>query len=243
MINVFYLTILSLILAACATTHDGSMAKSESKDILISVLHKPDLSDKYYQFFEYTIENATSSWKTVQIVDADFSGENTEALTDDNLSAWIEGAELKLKKAQYNQDLLLGSMAAIGGITALSSHNGGIQSAGLVTLAGAAAATSATHLSRQKDKANSGIKGENGTVNVPKTHVFVPSKIAPESYIRRWIVLKRPSVKATPKKVSNFTSSKDLYSENNLISKVKVDGAREIEYITVISSPILNSTE
>ncbi len=238
----FDLLILSLFLVVgCATTHEGEIAESKEKSLVVSVQKNSALSDKYYIFYEYTLENATAEWKDVQIVDADFEGQETEILTDDKLSAWIEGAELKLKASQYNQDILVGSMIAIGGITAATSNNSNIQKAGLVGMGAAAGVGGAVSVARSQQKATSGMKGVDGTVNVPQTHVFVPSKIAPESYIKRWIVVKMPE----PKNLVNPSSLKENFSNRQtLISKVRVDNKdREFSSLVVTSRKKTSSYE
>lgn len=230
----FNLLVLSLFLGAgCATTHEGELAESKEKSLNVSVKKNSDLSDKYYIFYEYTLENTTSEWKDVQIIDADFEGQETEILTDAKLSAWIEGAELKLKASQYNEDILIGSMIAIGGIAAATSNNSGVQKAGLVGMGAGAGAGGAVSIARSQQQATSGAKGLNGTVNVPQTHVFVPSKIAPESYIKRWIVVKMPE----PKNLITKGFIKENFSNRQkLISMIKVDNkVQEFSSIVITS--------
>lgn len=216
--------LLTFVVAGCASTHPGTVAESRSKDVEISVERNDELSDKHYIFMEYTIENKTPEWREVQIVNVAFEGQPSEILTDDKLEAWIEGAELKLKAAQYNQQVLLGSMAAVGGIAAVSSRDAGTQSVGLATMAGAGAVSAGSAVAKAQGKANSGVKGVNGTVNVPKTHVFVPSKVAPDSYIRRWIVMRAPPAPPMPKAGFNRVQTK-----TKLNSKVLI-GGKPVEY-------------
>lgn len=238
--------ILSFI--GCATTHEGEVAQSNDQNIVLSVQKSSGLSDKYYYFYEYTIENKSSNWKTVQIVDVNFEGNNSEILTDDKLSAWIEGAELKLKKEQYNQDVLLASMAAVGGIVAATSNNPGVQTGGVAVMGAAVGATVGTNIARAKNQASSGRKGVGGTVNVPQTHIFVPSKIAPESYIKRWVVIKAPAKPSSNQSSANVqdvnagdrwdgrVGKRSFYIEQKLISKVKVDEQEPKDFIAEVKT-------
>lgn len=234
MFRLYTFVLVAILLSACATTHTGPLAESNEKSVVISVDENTSLSDKYYLFLEYTIENTSAEWKDIQIIDIDFKGQNTEVLVDEQLSSWIEGAELKLKAAQYNQDLLIGSMVLAGGVIAGTSSSNTGKVAGAVTMAGAATAGVATNISRVKNQASTGMKGENGTVNVPKTHIFVPSKIAPESYIRRWIVLKAPQLPKPKVSENELTyqqqeDTQTIYTYK-LISKAKINNTQEADY-------------
>ena len=188
----------------------------------MSVLKNSDLSDKYYLFYEYTIENTTNEWKDVQVKSVYFDGQETEILTDDKLSSWIEGAELKLKAANYNRELLLSSIVAVGGVAALTSNNSNVQVVGAGAAVGAAAVGGAKDISRARQKAVTGMKGVNQTVNVPQSHIFVPSKVAPESYIKRWIVVRAPDVKKGSKTIrsgNNFYYSHSLVTVSTINNK------------------------
>lgn len=226
-----------LLILGCATTHRGPVVESADKSILLSAHRNADLSDKYYLFYEYTLENKSSDWKQIQIVDVDFADENTEILTGEKLAAWIEGAELKFKKSQYNRDLVLGSMAAAGAAVALTSNNNSAQAAGAAALAGATAVSATANISSARGKASSGSKSATGSVNVPHSHVFVPSRIAPESYIKRWIVIRAPKhLTENPEETALNKRNSSRYSKSKLISKAKVDNKEEIVFTLEVPS-------
>lgn len=223
--------LMGLLTVACATTHPGDMAESKQKEVSVSVQKSVDLSDKYYYFYEYTIENTTADWKDIQIKNIYFEGQETEILTDDKLSSWIEGAELKLKAANYNRELLLGSIVAVGGVAAIGSNNSKVQMAGAGVAVGAAAASGATDIARARQQAVSGTKGLNQTVSVPQTHVFVPSKVAPESYIRRWVVVRAPK-KSEDDKVVKFSSN--YYNSHKLVTEAVIDKSKDMTFNTTV---------
>lgn len=183
---------LSLLFVACATTHPGVVAKGDSSKLVVSVDNNKDISDKYYLFLEYTFENKSSEWMSVNVPQLGFNHQDTEILTNDKLSAWIEGAELKLKKSQYNTNLILSSMVVVGAVAGGASSNGNVQVAGLATAGLAATAGAVQEVQSVQQKANSGQKGLNGTVHVPKSHVLVPFQVAPESYVKKWVVVRVP---------------------------------------------------
>ena len=231
--SVYIFLALFFLLAGCATTHEGEMAQSKEKTLTVSVQKNFGLSDKYYVFYEFTFENMTSDWKQVQVRDIDFEGQETEVLTDDKLSAWIEGAELKLKASQYNQDILLASMVAIGGVTAMTSSSTNMQNTGAATMVGAAAASSGVGIARSRQQAVTGIKGQNNTVNVPQTHAFVPSKVAPESYIKRWIVVRMPAPVHVVGEQETMRQN-EFFNRQKLITKVLLDNSKDVEYSTIV---------
>ena len=192
----FKFIILSLILpllSSCASTHPGIRATESKKGhpIIVSVNDNMNLSDKYYLFLEYTFENRSSKWRDLQVNQIGFPDFKNEILVNDHLTSWIEGAELKLKQSQYNTALLLGSITAVG-FLAMSSNSNTTQAMGATAVLGATGAMVGMDISDTHDSVTSGKKGPHGTVYIPKTHVLTPFKIAPKSFVRRWIVLKNP---------------------------------------------------
>jgi hypothetical protein len=79
-----------------------------------------------------------------------------------------------------------------------------------VALAGATAVS----MNSERRRANSGRRGVNQTVDVPKTHLLNPFSVAPGSYVRRWIVLKKPQISN-----SNFGINLPVYTEVKLGGK------------------------
>jgi hypothetical protein len=114
---------LGLQVAGCAMTHPGMVGQSDQKDIVVSARVHRQLSDDYYLFLEYTIENTTSQWQDLKFGDITLGGQDPGLITGEKLASWIEGAELKLQKAQYNTALILGSMAAVGSAAAITSND------------------------------------------------------------------------------------------------------------------------
>lgn len=232
----FLFVVFSSFLFGCASAHMGTMAESQDPDVVVSVERNPDLSDKYYLFYEYTIENKSSQWKDVQVVNVTFENEKSEILTGASLSAWIEGAELKLKAAEYNSQMLLASIVAVGGIVGVSATDPNVKVAGLGAMATGAALGTAQGVGRAQGKATSGKRGIGGTVDVPQTHIFVPSKVAPESYIRRWVVLRAPAQQP----VKKAARPGKLYHMNTLISQMAINGAKPIAFKAEVESSLIS---
>jgi hypothetical protein len=194
MIKLLALSAILITASGCVSTHPGVMSKSSLKDnkLKVSVQNQDQLSDKYYMFLEYTFENTSAEWLDVKATLIGFYNTETEILVNDKLSAWIEGAELKLKKNNHNTAVILGSIAAVGGIAGGLSSNDNVQVAGIGVALGAVAAGTVIGVQQDRTRAASGNKGLNQTVQVPKNHVFAPFKVAPGSYVKRWVVVKRP---------------------------------------------------
>lgn len=221
MIRSIFVSLTVLALTACVSTHPGNIAKTTSPtSLVVSTQKNKSISDKYYSFFEYTFENKSDDWASVHVTRLGFENETTEILVNDRLNAWIEGAELKLKKSQYNTAVILGSIAAIGGVVGATSSNGNLQVAGMGALAGASVVDAAQSISRTRNNAASGIKGVNQTVNVPSTYILAPFKVAPGSYIKRWVVIKNPKggivTSASPVSTNKVPSRyrKDLWADD-----------------------------
>lgn len=211
---------LVLIISGCAMTHPGIKGTSHKKDsqLIVSVDENTTLSDDFYGFFEYTFENHSKKWMQIKIANVGFSGFKNHIPVDNDLSAWIEGAELKFKKSRHNMGLLLGSIMAVGGVTAAISDNKTTQVVGSGAAVVAAGTGMAVGFSDSMVALNAGQKGLHGTVNVPKTHILVPFSVAPKSFVRRWIVLKTP-------KREEWTGK-----GNELLIGIHQDGEEKSEY-------------
>jgi len=217
--KIIALGISALYFTGCVSTHPGVISKSSVKDnfVKVSIYDTESLSDKYYMFLEYTFENLSSEWLDVKVSALGFNKIKTEILVNDKLSAWIEGAELKLKKSNHNTAVILGSIAAIGGVVGGLSSDGNVQIAGLGAMAGAGAVATAIAVGQTREKASSGNKGLNQTVNVPKNHVFAPFKVAPGSYVKRWVVVRKPEQIVVGGELATKPTrrnSKDLWDDN-----------------------------
>ena len=194
------LSFLLFVLSGCAMTHPGIIGMSDKKDnqLFVSVQENRDLSDDFYGFFEYTFENRSKEWKRIKVVHAGFPDFENHVLVNNDLVAWVEGAELKLKKYRYNMALLTGGIAAVGGVIAATSNNMNTKVAGASVMI--TSVTTGAVLTTQ-DTRNDGQRGLHGSVNVPKTHIFVPFSVSPQSFVRRWVVLKTPKNKSRRKRV------------------------------------------
>ena len=192
--TVSLLIILSAFVTSCASVHPGEKTKSSVKDdkVTVSINENKDLSDKYYIFMEYTFQNNSDKWVDADIKQLSFIGEDTEVLIDDKLNAWVEGAELKLKRKNYNKSVILASVVGVSGIIGSTSSNGNLKMASAVATIGAVGVAANDGIRNTLQDKNSGLKGLNQTVNVPKSYILAPFKIAPESYVRKWVVIKRP---------------------------------------------------
>jgi|GEM_PF-2972069 len=225
MIKFLALFILAMASTGCVSTHPGVMSKSslKSSNLKVSVQDQENLSDKYYMFLEYTFENTSPEWFDIKVSSLGFHKANTEILVNDKLSAWIEGAELKLKKNNYNTAVLLGSIAAVGGIAGGLSSDSNVQVAGLGAALGAGVAASVIGVQQERTRAGSGNKGLNQTVQVPKNHVFVPFKVAPGSYVKRWVVVRKPPYP------NDYESNYDMFTKLE-------QNKKSVEYKTPLSS-------
>ncbi len=195
-ILVFLCSVL-LILSGCATTHPGLKGVTDKKDgqLVVSVAENTSLSDDFYGFFEYTFENVSDEWKRMRVVHVGFPNFENHILINNDLHAWIEGAELKFKQNRHNMALLTVGVAALGGVIAGTSSNRNTQVFGAGVMAASMGPQVGVSFSDSMIALNAGQKGLNRTVNVPKNHVFVPFSVAPKSFVRRWVVLKTPKIK------------------------------------------------
>jgi hypothetical protein len=194
MIKLSSLIFLSFFAVACATTHNGRpIAASNTPTVALSTGAVYELSDKYYTFVEYTVENKSSEWLDMKVDGVLVNGVETELLTGDKLKSWIEGADLKLRKSQYNTSLLLASFAVAGAATAATSGSNNWRNAGVATAGVALGASAVNDINRAKKQASSNISTKDirtSNVEVPESNILIPFKVAPESYVKRWLVIR-----------------------------------------------------
>ena len=182
------------MVSACASIHPGQKALTTdpNSNILLSVKINSSLSDRYYLFLEYTVENKTSEWINFKTAFVGFEGDETEILVNSRLKSWIESKELELQRQNYNRAILLGSIAAVGGVTGVVSNNETVQMVGLSSMAGALVVSAADDIGREKNRVERGQKPLEQTVNIPDSYVLKPFELAPGSYLKRWVVVKKP---------------------------------------------------
>lgn len=194
MIRIIVFSFIGLFTMSCATTHNGRpLAVSNTPAVALSTAVVHELSDKYYTFIEYTVENKSSEWLDMKVDGVLVNGIQTEILTGDKLKSWIEGADLKLRKKEYNTNLLLGSFAIAGVATTVGSSSSNWQNVGLATSGVAVGAMAGNDISKAKKKATSNVSAKEikkSNVEVPESNILIPFKVAPESYVKRWIVIK-----------------------------------------------------
>ena len=139
-----------------------------------------DLSDKHYLFLEFTFENRSNEWKDLRVQSLGFPNSKNEILVNNRLKSWTEGLELRIKK--YLAKLLARKVnpMSIDSLNAFSNLKLAIYSNNYVPATGAVPGTL-----KSLDKTNS------RKVLVPNTHILAPIQVAPDSYARRWVVLRK----------------------------------------------------
>lgn len=182
------------MVSACASIHPGQKALSTDPNsgVVLSVKVNNSLSDDHYLFLDYTVENTTPEWIKFKTSYVAFEDQKTEVLINERLKSWVESKELELQRQNYSRAILLGSIAAVGGVTGVVSNDETIQMAGLTTMAGALVVSGADDIGRAKNRVERGQKDFTHTVNVPDSYILKPFEVAPGSYLKRWIVVKKP---------------------------------------------------
>lgn len=180
-------------LTACASStlqHEGRVYDSTSPaKIRASTEVLKDYTDKHNVFLQVNFENLENSWMRLELVDfeLDFHDENIpyNIVVGDDLKAWAESSEEKLKIRRQNTDgILLGIFAASTAVT-LFSQNQNQMRVGLGGMVASSAFQNGVLFSRAYKDAEGGLK-------VPETHLLAPFTVPSMGLVKRWILINFP---------------------------------------------------
>jgi hypothetical protein len=209
------LLLLTAMISACATTHPGNMAKSvnNNKDLPLIVSAETvdgDLNGAF-QLVDITFENGSDKWIKVNSAHvvletpSDFS-----VVTGPDLQDWGKAMSFEINKQQHNKAvaenaILIGGTAAA--VVGSKTNNPGLTTAGaLVTLGVFGWAVA--------DVVNSSYSKATQAGTFPENHLSHPFSVPGKLFMRRWVLLNKPSKSMLKKlviEVETITGEKDTY--------------------------------
>lgn len=203
----------TLVLSACATTHPGRMGVSRNNNTNLPILVSAETiegdSDEPFQLIDVTVENNSDRW--VKINSAQIllnSSSNISIVTGNDLKDWAKAMNFKIQKEQYNNEMaqtgiLLGGAAAM----AMGGKGSGVATAGAIAVIGTSAWAVTDAIRFSLNKAT-----QVGTF--PDDHLSHPFSMPGKLFVRRWILINKPSKTMVKKLVLEFetiSGEKDVY--------------------------------
>ena len=179
-------------LFSCAHTHTGPVGRSVTRNpidgMAMSARNVQNDQDESFQMVEITIENTTDDWLRIHKTNlyvTDPAKSKISAVVGSDLKSWAEAMEYKRKRDQYNKGLAQTALIIGGAILGSSSDNTTAVVGGAM-MVGSAAWILTESLQFNYNQATN-------TEKVPENHVFREAAIPGKSFIRRWILINRPS--------------------------------------------------
>jgi hypothetical protein len=174
------------------------MAESELKNnninLAVSAESVGDAADSF-ELIYVTFENKGDRWIKIEDVEVPIEPKDIDKISvvvGKDLTDWASAVEEREKLRQHNKEVALASVAAVGAVAAIatskSESNTGkaVNATGGALVAGALSYALVDTISNSRTIANSPKK-------VPENHIYQPFSVPGKLFIRKWLLINRPS--------------------------------------------------
>lgn len=200
----FSLILPALFLAACATTHPGNYGQSLNSPAKLPLKISAENIDRNdngsFQLIEITLENTEDAWlrlEKTEVVIKDPAESKVSVVLGQDLKDWAEAEKFKQKMDEHNKMLAQSGILAAGAVAAIAGDkDSNLAKAGTLILIG----TSAWVVN---DVINASLK-DTQSLKIPENHLYRPANIPGHLFIRRWVLINKPSKKVVSKLVLAF---------------------------------------
>ena len=183
---------LMLAIVGCASVHKGRTAKTlgsgEESRLKISSKINGRLSSEYFGMIEFTLENLTGSWVTVDSVEILIPQENVKDehvnfTTGEDFNVWGQAIRKRNSVQNYNSSLAFGAIVGLSSAaSALSDNNKTKRAADSVAVAGTAA-YAAKRLGENRNSVE-------GSPIYPSNHLLNKNhRIPPGLFSESWLLI------------------------------------------------------
>ena len=198
------LVAIELSLVGCATTHPGfkgkSLSKGERLPLVVSGKSIDSGAGQPFQLVEVTFENTSDDWLRVsktELVIANPAESKLSVVLGKDLSDWAEAKRFQLQKDEYNKELVQSGVMVAGATAVMvGTHNKSSAVAGLGALAVLGSVGWAV-----SDAISSSYHHATETNKAPDQHLYQSFSVPGKLFLRRWILLNKPSDKIINKLV------------------------------------------
>lgn len=213
----FAIFALSTFLISCATTHPGNEGKSLSDSptmpLKISAKTIEGQSSKAFQLVEVTLENTSDDWLRIhhsEVLINNPAESKISVVLGQDLKVWAEATMAKEKQEAHNDDMVKAGILVAGTTAAILGAGKGDRG---LTEAGAAVVVG-TYTWAAADVINASLKEAQGVDKIPETHLYKEVSIPSKMFLRRWVLLNKPSDRILQKLAVQFETvdgTKDTY--------------------------------
>lgn len=216
-----YLMFSLLFLSACASTHPGLEAQVLKSDtsITLSAQSVDVRENDAFQLIEVTLENVSDGWVRIEKADVIINPNITDKVSvvvGDDLKSWANAMKFRLNKEQHNAALGQIALVAAGSVAAAASGNSNSNTADTAAAVGAAAVLGG-YAWATVDTIKAVYRNVEGVDSTPENHLYAKMSIPPKMFIRRWVLLNKPSngyVNKVIIKVKTVEGTEGLYAIN-----------------------------
>ncbi len=183
---------LSAFALSCASTHpgfEGSAVSATQIPIKVSAQTIDNNPKDPFQLIEVTFENTSEEWLRInqsQVVINNPAKSRVSVVLGQDLVDWAQAIEIRKKKEEHNKKLLQTGLLVGGAILAGVYSDSPLGTTG----AGVVVATSIWAIS---DDIIKNIRNAESVNKIPDTHLNRSTMIPGENFIRRWVLLNRPT--------------------------------------------------
>jgi hypothetical protein len=185
---------IAAVLTSCASTHPGISATSISNNsnlpLKISAENVDEPSGTAFQLISFTFENLSDRWVRINSVKV-LTDESSRmsVVTGNDLKDWGKAMSFKLKKDEHNDSMAQTSLL-LAGAAAMSagsgSDNSNLATAGAIAMIGSSAWVVG-------DVIKASLVAATQAETLPDNHVSHPFSVPGKLFIRRWVLLNKPS--------------------------------------------------
>lgn len=205
--------ILTLFLASCATTHPGKFgAAVGSSDLPLKISAKTIDSKKEqaFQLVEFTLENTSDDWLKInnsQVLIPNPAESHLSVVLGQDLVSWAEAMQFQQSQDQYNKDLIRTGLLGVGAVSVVVPGSKDTKTAGAVLTLGSVGWAAYDVITSARQKVN-------GVEKNPTTHLYEPMSIPGKMYLRRWVLINKPSgtmLSTVSVQIENINGGKGVY--------------------------------
>jgi hypothetical protein len=184
-----------VFLFSCASTHPGNIGKTAQQNqalpLIVSAETIDGNSNDAFQLIELTLENTSSSWVRINRGEVPIQDPSTHVslVVGKDLRTWAQAMEQRLKKDEYNRELLQTALIVGGSVAAVAgarSDAPGVAAVGAATAVGG-------YIWAVSDTLKTALRSAEKVDELPENHFKTACSVPGKMFIRRWVLLNKPA--------------------------------------------------
>lgn len=196
-------------LISCASVHPGNKAKSLSPQAPLPIVVSADMvesgEEKAFQLLDITIENKSDTWfrvKSSKVVIENPVESRLSVVVGADLKEWGKAKTLKNKMDAHNTQMAMGGVALAGTAVALA----GLKDGNADLVKAGSTAILASEVWAVSEVVSQSLRNAEGAEAVPENHLYHPFSVPGKMFVRKWVLLNKPSDQVLKKLVLEIES-------------------------------------